>query len=105
MQFKTNINQIHFQLSEKFNNVKIEDGESKEFGKFFTIIVEGKLPITIPFKNLETTGQFTWYYPSNPNDKSSYLVERSSDVGSFSDLVIDIIENGRFSGDYKNTNK
>lgn len=105
MYFKANINHIHFSLSEKFETVQIQESESKEFGKFFRVLVDETLPVIIPFKNLDTSGDFTWYYPSNPKNESSHLVERVANSQNFGDLVLDIIQNNRFSDDYKNTTK
>lgn len=105
MIFKANINQIHFDLSKKFESVKIEENSSNEFGKFFKITIDDRVPFIIPFRNLDTSGKFTWFYPSDPSDDSSYLVERNSDSVEFPNLVLDIIQNNRFSQNYKNIGK
>ena len=105
MTFKVNINQIHFDLNEKFESVKIEEKSSNKFGNFFKITVNDEIPFIIPFRNLDTTGEFTWFYPSDPSNESSHLVERNSNSTEFPNLVLDIIQNNRFSQSYKNVNK
>jgi hypothetical protein len=105
MTFKVNINQIHFDLNEKFESVKIEEKSSNKFGNFFKITVNDKVPFIIPFKNLDTNGNFTWFYPSDPSNESSHLVEGNSNSAEFPNLVLDIIQNNRFSESYKNISK
>lgn len=105
MDLKSAINQIHFYLSEKFEKVSIEEGDSTKFGKFFRISINESMSMVIPFKNLVSGFDFTWYYPSNPLDTNSYLIERVSNPNNIGECVLDILENNRFSEDYKNTNR
>ena len=103
MDLKTNINQIHFNLSQRFENTKIEENESIKLGKFFKILVNESLYVIIPFKNIRGVGNFNWYYPENPSNSDSSLIERVSNVNNLTDCLVDILENKRFSEDYKKT--
>lgn len=104
MNIKENINKIDYNLSLRFETYSISEKSSLKFGKYFEILVrESKdVRIILPFKNIDQTLESEWYYYSNPLNEDSSLVPRSSSPDSFVDQVNDIIENDRFSSDYKN---
>lgn len=107
MDIRFNINKIDYDLSSKFNDVKILEKSSLKFGKYFEIeINESRMvKMIIPFKNIDGKSTFDWFYYSNPLDESSDLIPRYSNVGDITSHVIDIISNDRYSEDYKNTIK
>jgi hypothetical protein len=101
MEIKKNINKIHFDLSNKFSEIKISEKSEKKFGNHIEIIVNEsniELRAIISKKNLEGE-KIVWSYLSNPENEES-LVERISSVDSFTDDIIDIFEKKRFDSDY-----
>ena len=102
MNLRSNINRIHFLLTEKFQNVEINENSSLKFGKYFEIsIKENKtLKIILPFRNIDGVNNFNFHYFSNPNDQESYLIERSTNTEQIVSIVEDILNNNRFSEDY-----
>lgn len=106
MDIRFNINKIDYDLSSKFEDVKILERSSPKFGKYFDIEVNGDrmVKIILPFKSIDNKILCEWYYYSNPLNESSDLIPRSSMVNDISSCVEDIIANGRFSQDYKNLN-
>jgi hypothetical protein len=102
MDIKYNINRIHLLLSEKFENVKIVEKSSHDFGKYFEIsIKESKeVKIILPFKNIDNKLHIDWFYSANPLNEKSELVQRSSTTESFVEIVRDILDKNRFSEEY-----
>lgn len=97
--FKSNLNSIHYQLTENFESVSVTDRKDK-FGTLEIIVkdvLEAKILLTK--KDLENN-EFNFKYFSNPNDEKSYLIERSGSVHNFSEVIKDIIDNKRFSEEY-----
>ena len=102
--FKSNLNAIHFQLTESFESVSVNDRKDKWGTLEITVkdVLEAKILVTK--KDLESN-QFNFKYFSNPKDDTSYLIERSSTVENFSDIIKDIFDNKRFSEEYLKINK
>lgn len=105
MNVKININKIDYELSSKFENLKIEEKSSIKFGKYFQIELgdEKKLKVILPYKNLDSNNiLMEWFYYSNPLNESSDLIPRSCSIQDMSMHIEDIFSNNRFSEDYKN---
>lgn len=101
MNLKQNINRIHIELQNNFNDVKLLEGSNLKYGNYFEIECckeDKKLVAIITKKDLDQN-VFNWSYYSNPNTKD-YLVERSSHIESFINDVEDIFKKNRFSSDY-----
>lgn len=96
MNLKNNINKIHGDFQNNFQNVKIEERTSKS-GNYFEIVVESVKMII--YKKDITNESFNWSYYANPNNESS-LVERHSDIYNICNHVKDIIDNSRFNQEY-----
>jgi hypothetical protein len=102
MDLKVNINKIHSDLTNNYENVSIVEKTDKKFGNYFELSVQENnkdLKIVLSKQNIENQ-KFDWSYYSNPLDENSYLVERSSDINSFIQDVEDIFEKSRFDSDY-----
>ena len=103
---KSNINQIHSQISQKFENVTITEMDSKIWGKYFQITVNESLQVkmTLPLNDVLNSNSIRWYYESNPSSpKNSSLVERHSNINDIANHVKDIIDNRRFDSSYLTT--
>lgn len=107
MSLRENINKIHYELTDSFENVKIEEKENKNVGKYFQISAfnEGKeLKMKINFIDLEMSN-FNWAYLENPLNENSDWIERNSDVNNIINHIDDIFNKNRFSEDYLNSIK
>lgn len=106
--FKENINKIHYDLSniENHDFIKIEEKSSLRYGEYIEIsmLKENKELVSIIKKSDLNNDNFKWEYKANPKDENSILVERFSNVYSFSNDVNDIFENNRFDSDYDGFN-
>ncbi len=105
MEFKKNINRVHGDLNNYFDNVKINEKSDKKFGNYFELsVLENKKEVKVIIKMSEIeNSNFSWEYYANPLDETS-LVERVSSIYTFSSDVQDIFEKNRFSSDYKGIN-
>jgi hypothetical protein len=102
MNLRDNINKIHADLLNTFEEVSIYEKSSLELGNYFELIInesDKTVKALISKKDVENKS-FNWKYYSNPNNSSSYLVERDSTVDNFSLIVKEIFEKNRFDSDY-----
>lgn len=101
MNLKSNINKIHSDIILNYEDVKIEEKSSLEFGEFveITAVNENKKLVLIVSKRELDSNTFNWRYYSNPNQKS-HLVERTSSVNNMINDIKDIFEKNRFDSDY-----
>lgn len=107
MDLKSNINKIHSDLLNNFEDVKITENSSKELQEYIeiSIVKESKEVLMIITKKDLSSNSFNWLYYSNPNTKE-YLVERHSSVNSILGDLEDIFEKNRFDSEYlENINK
>ena len=103
MDIRYNINRIHSLLSSKYaNNIEISEKASIKFGKYFEILIKesNEVKIILPFKNIDNTNIFEFYYLSNPLNENSDLVTRNSNIEGIINITEDILSNNRFSEDY-----
>lgn len=99
---KVNINKVHGELLNNFEEVFISEKSNKEIGNYFEVsaLKESKeVKMIITKKNIEND-RFSWSYYSDPSDDTSYLIERTSTTDSIVSDVEDILEKNRFSEDY-----
>lgn len=97
-----NINKIHSNLINNFDEVKIEEKSNTKFGKYFEIssISEGmEVKMILTLKDLESSN-VNWSYFSNPLNENSDLVERTSSIFTLTQDVKDVISKKRFSEEY-----
>ena len=98
---KYNINKLHGLLLKEFNEVKIEEKSSIEFGYYFQISVnEDKEVKFIVSKREMENDNFNWKYFSNPLEENSFLVERKSNIDTMVDDIKEILIKNRFDEDY-----
>lgn len=105
MSFRENINKIHFDISNSFEDVSIVEKSNHKYGNYIEMSINesGKSLITIIRKSDIESNNFNWSYKSNPNDENSFLIERNSSVDNFINDVKDIFEKNRFDSDYIKT--
>jgi hypothetical protein len=101
MELKQNINRVHGDLTNYFENVQISEKSNKELGNYFELsVLENNKEVKAIIKMTEIeNANFSWNYYANPLDENS-LVERVSSIYTFSSDVQDIFEKNRFSSDY-----
>ncbi len=101
MNLRSNVNKIHFELSNKYENVSIDEKSDHRIGNFveFSVVENNRtLKFRITKYELEKDS-FDWIYFSNPEDESS-IVERKSNISTIINDVDDIFEKNRFDSDY-----
>lgn len=101
MSLKLNINRLHGEFLNNFEDVVITEKSSTEFQEYFELsaIKEGKQIVMILPKREVEKDRFNWKYYSNP-DKKDFLVERSSSIETVLQDVTDIFEKNRFDSNY-----
>lgn len=102
MNLKENINKIHFNLSNQFDDVKIEEKSNIELGSYVEMTInesEKQVKLVVTKKSLESS-RFEWKYLSNPLNESSTQVERTSNLDDFTTDIKDIFDRNRFDQDY-----
>lgn len=102
MNLRENINKIHFNLSNQFDDVKIEEKSNIELGSCVEMTInesEKQVRLVVTKKSLENY-RFDWKYLSNPLNESSTQVERTSNVDDFTADIKDIFDRNRFDSDY-----
>lgn len=108
MDLKQNINKVHGDLLNNFNDVKIVEKSSLEMNNYFELSVlenNKELKLIIRKNDIENN-TFNWKYYSNPLDPDSHLIERVSSINGFYNDVKDILEKNRFDVNYlKEINK
>jgi hypothetical protein len=105
MEFKINLNKIHYELSEKFSNIEVVEKANSKLGQFVEISVKENLECKIIIKKTDLENNFiNFHYLSNPlNENSS--VHRTTTVEEFANTIKDIIDNKRFESEYLNNLK
>jgi len=107
MSLKVNINKIHSELLNNFDEVEIYEKASLEFGEYVELkaTYENKEIIIVVEKRQLEMDKFLWSYYSNPKTKN-YLVERSSSIDGIIEDVKDVFNKNRFDEEYlKEINK
>jgi hypothetical protein len=106
MNLKNNLNKIHGDLLNKFNNVEIYEKSDLNIGNYieFSINENNREIRAIITKRELENNSFNWVYFSNPLEKNSPLVERKSSIDGFLSDIIDIFEKVRFDSGYINNN-
>jgi hypothetical protein len=104
MYLKQNINKVHGDLINNFNEVIILEKSSLEMSNYFELsILENNKELKVIIKKSDIANtNFNWKYYSNPLDSNSYLIERKSSIDNFYNDVKDILEKNRFDVDYVN---
>lgn len=101
MELKSNINKLHFLLTESFKDVNIFEKSNVKFGNYIELVVKEKLECKIIIKKKDLESNYlSWSYLTNPSSKDPFLIERKCTIESFSDNVRDIFDNNRFDADY-----
>lgn len=104
MSLRQNINKVHFDLTNRFEEVIITEKSNLKLGNYFELsILESNKEVKVILTKTEVEkGVFNWSYFSNPLNENSDLVERSSKIELFSLDIQEIIEKNRFDSDYLN---
>lgn len=101
MNLKANVNKIHADMINEFENVQVFEKSSKERGEYleFVAIKEKKELVILVSKKELSSDNFNWSYYSNPQERN-YLVERKSNVNDMIKDIQDIFEKNRFDSEY-----
>lgn len=101
MEFKSNFNKLHYLLTEKYEDVSVEEKYNPEFGNYIQLTIKEKLEckVIIPKKNLEKS-QFQWLYLANPMNEDGSVVSMVSSIDEFANDIKLVIDNKRFDSDY-----
>jgi len=104
MSLRQNINKVHFDLTNRFEEVTITEKTDLKLGHYFELsILENSKEVKVILTKTEAEkGVFNWSYFSNPLNENSDLVERNSKIELFSLDIQEIIEKNRFDSDYLN---
>ena len=104
MSLRQNINKVHFDLTNRFEEVTITEKSNLKLGQYFELsILESNKEVKIILTKTEVEkGVFNWSYFSNPLNESSDLVERTSKLEMFSLDIQEILDKNRFDSDYLN---
>lgn len=103
MDLKSNINKIHADLLDKYD-VMVSEKSAYKIGNYVEFLIkENNYELKLQIDKIEISKpSFNWRYFSNPHDKNSHIVERTSNINNFKDHVKDIFDNKRFDTDYIN---
>jgi hypothetical protein len=102
MNLKQNINRIHGELSNNFDEVSVSEKSDIKRGNYIELSILEKnknLKVIISKKDLEGD-KFNWEYFANPLNESSDLIQRNSSVSLFIEDVKDIFNKNRFNSEY-----
>jgi hypothetical protein len=104
MSLRQNINKVHFDLQNRFEEVTITEKSDLKLGNYFELsILEGNKEVKVILRKTEAEKNvFVWSYFSNPLNESSDLVERTSKIDTFSIDIQEVLEKNRFDSDYLN---
>jgi len=104
MSLRQNINKVHFDLANRFEEVTITEKSNLKLGQYFELsILESNKEVKVILTKTEAEkGVFNWSYFSNPLNESSDLVERTSKLEMFSLDIQEILDKNRFDSDYLN---
>ena len=104
MSLRQNINKVHFDLTNRFEEVTITEKSNLKLGQYFELsILESNKEVKVILTKTEAEkGVFNWSYFSNPLNESSDLVERTSKLEMFSLDIQEVLEKDRFDSDYLN---
>ena len=88
MEFKTNLNKIHYLLTEQFETVDIKEGANPQLGSYVEFSVKENLECKFLIKKLDLEkSNITFLYSTNPLNEKSNLISR-------------VIDNKRFDSEY-----
>jgi len=101
MEFKANLNKIHYLLTEQFNNVEVKEKANQKLGAYLEFSVKENLECKFLIRKADLeTGNITFLYLTNPLNESSHVIARTTTVDTFADSIKDIIQNKRFDSEY-----
>lgn len=102
---KENINKVDGHLKELFDSVNISETQQK-YKYYFDIKAEKvfenkKVAVHVQIEKPQLESKLvTWRYFSNPNDVTSFLVERVSDLEHLALDINDVVVNKKLDSDY-----
>lgn len=102
MNLKQNVNKIHIDLSNNFEEVNISEKSDLTYGNYIELsVTEGNknLKMIVTKRDIENYN-FNWKYFANPLNENSDLVDRSSTLDGLVNDVKDIFEQNRFNSEY-----
>jgi hypothetical protein len=101
MEFKTNLNKIHYLLSEQFETVDVKEGANPQLGSYVEFSVKENLECKFLIRKVDLeNSNITFLYSTNPLNEKSSLISRVSNIETFANSIKDIIDNKRFDSEY-----
>lgn len=101
MQFKSNLNRIHYLLTEKFDNVTATEKSNQHLGGYIEISVKENLECKVLIRKVDLeSSNVTFLYLTNPTNENSSIISRYCNIENFAECVKDIIDNKRFDSEY-----
>ena len=100
MNFKSNLNRIHYLLSEKFENIAVSEKANSQLGSYVEMTIRENLECKLLIRKVDLeNNNFSFIYLANPTNESSVIL-RFASVEGFAEVVKDIIDNKRFDSEY-----
>lgn len=101
MEFKSNFNKLHFNLTSKFKDVSVKEKFNRELGNYIEISINEDIECKVLIKKSDLERDtFNWLYLTNPLKEDSSTIARVSSIDNFTDSISDIITNKRFDSEY-----
>lgn len=101
MEFKTNLNKIHYLLTEQFESVDVKEGANTQLGSYVEFSVKENLECKFLIRKVDLeNSNITFFYSTNPLNEKSNLISRVSNIETFANSIKDIIDNKRFDSEY-----
>jgi hypothetical protein len=101
MEFKANLNKIHYLLTEKFENVEVKEKANQKLGSYVEISVRENLECKFLIRKVDLEKpNVNFSYLTNPLNENSDVISRVSSIENFADTIKDILENKRFDSEY-----
>lgn len=101
MEFKANLNKIHYLLTEQFESVEVKEKANQQLGAYVEISVKENLECKFLIRKVDLEKpNITFLYLTNPLSESSDVISRVSPIETFADSIKDILKNKRFDSEY-----
>lgn len=100
MNFKSNLNRIHYLLSEKYENIEVKEKANSQLGPYIEMIIKENLECKIVIRKSDLeNNNLSFFYLANPINEDSSIF-RNSSIEGFAETIKDIIDNKRFDSEY-----
>jgi hypothetical protein len=106
MEFKINLNKIHYLLTERFEDVKVKECANSKLGAYVEFSVKENVECKFLIRKIDLEkSNITFLYSTNPLSEEGTLISRVSNIETIAESIKDIIDNKRFDSEYLNNLK